>query len=55
MTGPDILVVGDADEIPGVAPNAPMLQYATQLFIKTSLGIQDAVSEQKAICLFLGE
>ena len=39
MTGPDILVVGDGDEIPGVAPNAPMLQYATQLFIKTSLGI----------------
>ena len=39
MTGPDIIVPGTQDEFPGIAPNAPMLQYATQLFIKTSLGI----------------
>ena len=39
MTGPDILVVGDSDVIPGIAPGAPNLQFATQLFIKTSLGI----------------
>ena len=39
MTGPDILVVGDSDVIPGIAPGAPNLQFATQVFIKTSLGI----------------
>ena len=39
MTGPDVLVIGDQDVTPGIAPNAPNLQYATQLFIKTSLGI----------------
>ena len=39
MTGPDVLGPGDADVIPVVAPNAPNLQYATQLLIKTSLGI----------------
>ena len=38
MTGPDIRLIGDQDEIPGVAPGAPNLQYATQLFVKTSLG-----------------
>ena len=38
VTGPGILSTGrDAPPVP--APNAPMLQYATQLFIKTSLGI----------------
>ena len=39
MTGPDVRLLGDQDEIPGVSPGAPNLQYATQLFIKTSLGI----------------
>ena len=39
MTGPDVTVPGNGDELPGFAPNAPMLQYATQLFLKTSLGI----------------
>ena len=39
MTGPDIRLIGDGDEIPGVSPGNPNLQYATQLFIKTSLGI----------------
>ena len=39
MEGPDIIVAGTQDEIPGIAPGAPNLQYATQLFIKTSLGI----------------
>ena len=39
MTGRDVLVLGSTDILPGIAPNAPNLQYATQLFIKTSLGI----------------
>ena len=38
-TGPSIIVAGTQDEFPGIAPNAPNLQYATQLFLKTSLGI----------------
>ena len=38
MTGPDIRLIGDGDEIPGASPGNPDLQYATQLFIKTSLG-----------------
>ena len=38
-TGPSILVNGNTGVIPGVAPSAPHLQYATQLFIKTSLGV----------------
>ena len=39
VSGPSITAVGDADETPVVANGAPNLQYATQLFIKTDLGI----------------
>ena len=39
LTSPDIRIPGDVDVTPAIAPNAPNLQYATQLFIKTSLGI----------------
>ena len=39
LTGPNISAVGGDPVIPVVAHNAPNLQYATQLFIKTSLGI----------------
>ena len=35
MTGPSIIVPGDQNEIPAVASNAPNLQYASQLFLKT--------------------
>ena len=35
----DLHVIGDGSETPGIAHGAPMLQHATQLFLKTSLGI----------------
>ena len=39
VSNPDVIVTGDQHVIPGIAPGAPNLQYATQLFMKTSLGI----------------
>ena len=39
VTGLNITVPGDQDEIPAIGNDAPNLQYATQLFIKTSLGV----------------
>ena len=39
LTGPNISAAGGDPVIPAIASNAPNLQYATQLFIKTSLGI----------------
>ena len=39
VSGPSTTSVGDMDETPVVANGAPNLQYATQLFIKTDLGI----------------
>ena len=39
VSNPDVIVVGDQNIIPGIAPGAPNLQYATQVFMKTSLGI----------------
>ena len=38
MTGPDIRLIGDGEQIPGVSPGNPNLQYATQLFIKNIAG-----------------
>ena len=38
-TGASVVLIGDEEVIPGIAPNAPNLQYATQLFITTDLGI----------------
>ena len=40
LTGPNIIATGGEPVIPAVAHNAPNLQFATQLFIKTSLGIE---------------
>ena len=39
LTGPNISASGGDPVLPAVAQNAPNLQYATQLFLKTSLGI----------------
>ena len=33
------VVVDNPEQVPGTAPDAPNLQYATQLFIKTDLGV----------------
>ena len=37
--GSDVPIRNTFDELPGIAPNAPNLQHATQVFINTSLGI----------------
>ena len=39
LNNPTLVTVGGEPIVPGTASDAPNLQYATQLFIKTSLGI----------------
>ena len=39
MSGADVRIINNFDEKPGIAPGAPNLQFVTQIFLKTSLGI----------------